>query len=253
MIIDSHVHIGNWSNEDSIDSILASALQNKIDALLVSALGVRGYIAYPSIEECISANDLVLKAIEKFPDKIFGICYVNPRYTKESIFELDRCIANGPMVGIKLWIAVKASELRLIGPIARKAIELDVPILQHAWYKTTGNMENESSPSDVIILAQEFPELRIQMAHLYGAGFRGIADISPYLNIYVDTSGGDPESWVLEYAVKELGPNRIVFGSDAPGRGFAVQIGKVTGANISEDIKEMILWKNVKNLYKLSI
>lgn len=250
MIIDSHVHIGN---DDSVDNILASASLNNIDALLVSALGKRGYIAYPSVEECISANNLVLKAIERFPNKIFGICYVNPRYPKESIYELDRCIAHGSMIGIKLWIAAKASELSLIEPIARKAIELDVPIIQHAWYKTTGNMDDESSPSDVVILAQKFPNLRIQMAHLYGAGFQGIADISPYPNIYVDTSGGDPESWTLEYAVKELGPNRIVFGSDAPGRGFAVQIGKVTGADISEDIKDMILWKNVKMLYKLTI
>ncbi len=253
MIIDSHVHIGNWSKEDSVDNILASASLNNIDALLVSALGERGYIVYPSIEECISANNLVLKAIERFPDKIFGICYVNPRYPKESLYELDRCIANGPMVGVKLWVSVKASELGLIEPIACKAIELGVPILQHAWYKTTGNMDDESSPSDVVILAKEFPDLRIQMAHLNGAGFRGIADISPYPNIYVDTSGGDPESWILEYAIKELGPNRIVFGSDAPGRNFAVQIGKVKGADISEDVKDMILWKNVKMLYKLAI
>jgi len=252
MIIDSHVHIGNWSNDDSVEEILASASLNGIDILLVSALGERGYIAYPTVEEFIAANSLVLKAIERFPDRISGICYVNPRYPKESIYELDRCIARGPMVGIKLWISAKASDLSLIDPIARKAIELDVPILQHAWYKMTGNMDDESSPSDVAILAREFPDLRIQMAHLYGAGFRGIADISPYPNIYVDTGGGEPEAWILEYAVKELGPDRIVFGSDAPGRGFAVQIGKVTGADLSEEDKEMILWRNTKRFYRLA-
>ncbi len=253
MIIDSHVHIGNWNNEDSVDEIISSASLNNINIIMVSALGERGYIAYPTVEEFKSANSLVMKAIERFPDKIFGICYVNPHYPKESIYELDRCIAQGPMVGIKLWVSAKASNLDLIYPIARKAIELDVPILQHAWYKTTGNMDDESSPSDVAILAHEFPDLKIQMAHLYGAGFRGIADISQYPNIYVDTGGGEPEAWILEYAVKELGPDRIVFGSDAPGRGFAVQIGKITGADISEETKEMILWKNVKRLYKLKI
>ena len=112
-------------------------------------------------------------------------------------------------------------------------------------------MENESTPADVVILAQKFPELRIQMAHLYGAGFRGIADIAPYPNVYVDTCGGEPEAGILEYAVRELGAERILYGSDAPGRGFGVQLGKVTGADISEEAKEMILWKNAKRVYKL--
>ena len=89
------------------------------------------------------------------------------------------------------------------------------------------------------------------MAHLYGAGYRGIADITPYPNIYVDTGGGEPEATVLEYAAREIGGERILFGSDAPGRGFAVQLGKVTGADILEEVKEMILWKNTDRVYKL--
>ncbi len=88
------------------------------------------------------------------------------------------------------------------------------------------------------------------MAHLYGAGFRGIADIASYPNIYVDTGGGEPEAGIIEFAVKEMGAERILFGSDAPGRGFAVQLGKVTGAGISEEFKEMILWKNATKVYK---
>lgn len=112
-------------------------------------------------------------------------------------------------------------------------------------------MEDESTPADVAVLARKFPQLRVHMAHLYGAGFRGIAHIAPYPNIYVDTGGGEPEAGILEYAVRELGAERILFGSDAPGRGFGVQLGKVTGANISEDAREMILWENTKRVYKL--
>jgi predicted TIM-barrel fold metal-dependent hydrolase len=154
------------------------------------------------------------------------------------------------MIGIKLWTAAKASD-NSVEPIARKAVELDVPILQHAWDKTTGNMKDESTPADVAILAQKFPQLRIQMAHLYGAGYRGIADIAPYPNVYVDTGGGEPEAGILEYAARQIGEERILFASDAPGRGFAVQLGKVVGSDISEEAKEMILWKNAKRIYKL--
>jgi len=247
MIIDSHVHITQSNN---IDGLIESASRSGIGLLMVCALGVRGYTSYPTPEAVVAANDFVLDAMKRFPDEVGGVCYVNPQYTDESLAELDRCIADGPMVGIKLWIAAKASDPS-VEPIARKAIELDVPILQHAWNKATGNSEYESTPADVAILARKFPELRIHMAHLYGAGYRGIADIAPYPNICVDTGGGEPESAVLEYAVRELGAERIVFGSDAPGRGFAVQLGKVTGSDIPEEAKEMILWKNTKRVYKL--
>jgi len=251
MIIDSHVHIGRWIGDDSLEKIIESASRNGIDLLLISSLGEHGYIIYPTVEELINANNCVLEAIEKYPDRIQGLCYVNPQYSEESINEIERCIADG-MVGIKLWIAAKASDPS-VEPIAEKAIELDVPILQHAWYKMTGNMENESTPLDVAILAKKYPELKIHKAHLYGAGFRGIADIAPYPNVYVDTGGGEPEAGILEFAVKEMGAERILFGSDAPGRGFAVQLGKVTGSCIPEESKEMILWKNARKIYNIKL
>ncbi len=247
MVIDSHVHI---THVDDTDNLIKSASLSGIGLLMICSLGVRGYIQYPTVEKMALANDCVLEAIQRFPDEVRGVCYANPQYPEESLAEIDRCIAYGPMFGIKLWVAAKASDPS-VEPIARRAVELDVPILQHAWNKATGNMENESTPADVAILAQKFPELRIHMAHLYGAGFRGIADIAPYSNVYVDTGGGEPEAGILEYAVREIGAERILFGSDAPGRGFAVQLGKVTGAAISQKDRDMILWKNTKRVYKL--
>ena len=67
----------------------------------------------------------------------------------------------------------------------------------------------------------------------------------------VDTSGGDPESTVVEFAVRELGAERIVFGSDAPGRSFGIQLGKVLGADISDETKELILSGNLARLLKI--
>ena len=250
MIIDSHIHIGRWGGDDSVEKIIESASRNGIDGLLTSCLGEHGYTVYPTVEEVNKANDCLLEAIGNFPNNIIGLCYVNPQYKKESIEEIQRCIAEGKMIGIKLWTAVKASDPR-VEPIAEIAIDLDVPILQHAWYKMTGNMEDESTPADVAILASKFPDLKIQMAHLYGAGLRGIVDIAPYPNICVDTGGGEPEAGILEFAVNEIGAERILYASDAPGRGFAVQLGKVTGADISDESKELILWKNAKKIYKI--
>jgi predicted TIM-barrel fold metal-dependent hydrolase len=49
-------------------------------------------------------------------------------------------------------------------------------------------------------------------------------------------------------AVRELGPERIIYGSDAGGRSFASQIAKVKGAHIPEAHKELILRENLKRM-----
>jgi predicted TIM-barrel fold metal-dependent hydrolase len=49
-------------------------------------------------------------------------------------------------------------------------------------------------------------------------------------------------------AVRELGAERVLYGSDAPGRSFASQLGKVYGANVAESAKKLILGENLKRL-----
>jgi hypothetical protein len=154
------------------------------------------------------------------------------------------------MTGVKLWVACKASDEKVF-PIAGECVKLDIPLLLHSFNKTTGNMENETSSADVAYLAGKFPELTIIMAHLNGNGYKGVADVEPFPNVYVDTSGATPAAGLLEYAVEKIGASRLLFGSDAPGRGFDVQLGRIYGAQISGKDKELIAGKNAERILKL--
>jgi predicted TIM-barrel fold metal-dependent hydrolase len=49
-------------------------------------------------------------------------------------------------------------------------------------------------------------------------------------------------------AVRELGAERVIYGSDAGGRSFASQLGKVLGAQIPDAAKQLILSGNLKRL-----
>jgi predicted TIM-barrel fold metal-dependent hydrolase len=49
-------------------------------------------------------------------------------------------------------------------------------------------------------------------------------------------------------AVRELGAERVVYGSDAAGRSFASQLAKVFGAVVPEAAKELIFAGNLKRL-----
>src|SRR6185369_10969736 len=117
------------------------------------------------------------------------------------------------MVGIKLWVAVKASDPR-VRAIAEHAVKLDVPLLQHVWIKAGGNFPGESTPDDVADLARAVPHARIIMGHLNGGGLRGIEAIAPYPNVVAETGGSEPERGIIEEAVRRLGSKRVVFGSD---------------------------------------
>lgn len=201
----------------------------------------------PTVEQCRAANDYALAMRDRAPDRFLPFCYVSPVYPGKAVTEMERCIIDNGMVGVKLWVARRATDPGL-DPIIERAVELDVPVLQHAWRKTTGNLPGESFPSDVADLAHRYPQARIIMAHLNGCGLRGIEAVVHTPNVVVDTAGGDPESGIVETAVARLGTERVVYGSDAPIRHFGVQLGKTLGTNLPIAVKYDILWNNTARL-----
>jgi predicted TIM-barrel fold metal-dependent hydrolase len=61
-------------------------------------------------------------------------------------------------------------------------------------------------------------------------------------------AGFDPTSGSVEMAVRELGAERVIYGSDAAGRSFASQLAKVMGADIPEPARRLILGENLRQM-----
>lgn len=201
----------------------------------------------PSPADLRQQNDDVLKAIARYSDRAFGFVYLSPKHVRDSLDELNRCVADGPMVGIKLWVAAHADAPEL-DAIVERAIELKAVVFQHTWIKITGNLPGESTPMQLGTLAARHPEARFICGHAGGDWEQGIRAVRGHLNISVDLGGGDPVAGITEMAVRELGAERILFGSDAPGRGFASQLAKVYGADVPQDAKQRIFGGNLKTL-----
>jgi predicted TIM-barrel fold metal-dependent hydrolase len=192
-------------------------------------------------------NDDVLQALSHWHHRAFGFVYLNPKHVTESLAEMERCIAKGPMVGVKLWVAERCNSKNL-DPIVRRAVELKAVIFQHTWFKTGGNQPGESSPLDLVELVKRHPGATFICGHTGGDWERGIRAIRPYKNVYTDLAGGDPTSGITEMAVRELGADRVIYGSDAGGRSFASQLAKVYGANIPDSAKRLIFSENLKRI-----
>lgn len=203
---------------------------------------------HPSPERLREENDQVLEALEHWHDRAFGFCYVSGEHVEASLREIDRCVRDGPMVGIKLWVAKRCSDPQL-DPIIRRAAELKPVVFQHTWLKTDGgNLPGESTPQDLVALARRHPGVPLICGHTGGTWELGIRAVRPVKEIYIDLAGSDPTAGLVEMAVRELGARRVIYGSDAGGRSFASQLGKVLGADISQADRDLILSGNLRRL-----
>jgi predicted TIM-barrel fold metal-dependent hydrolase len=204
-------------------------------------------VADPSPAELRRQNDQVLDALQHFHDRAFGLAYVSPVHVEASLAEIDRCIADGPMVGIKLWVARRCSD-PVIDPIIRRTADLNGLIFQHTWIKSGGNLPGESSPDDLAELASRFPDVPLVCGHTGGDWERGIRAVRSHANISVDLAGSDPTAGFAEMAIRELGADRVLYGSDAGGRSFASQLAKVLGADLPDEARHAILGGNLRRL-----
>jgi predicted TIM-barrel fold metal-dependent hydrolase len=248
MIWDLHCHLSGLAGKTPAERM--AQLVEIADRVGVERLCVymgQPWATDPSPDEFRKQNDFVLEAIEHWHHRAFGFVYLNPKHEDESLRELDRCVKDGPMVGVKLWVAVRCNDPRL-DSIIRRAAELKAVIFQHTWFKSGGNPAGESTPDDVAALAGRHPAVPLICGHTGGNWELGIRAVRAHKNVLIDTAGSDPTAGFVEMAVRELGADRVIYGSDVGGRSFASQIGKVASADLSDTDRNKIFRGNLRKL-----
>jgi predicted TIM-barrel fold metal-dependent hydrolase len=248
MIWDAHTHLSGVEGRTPDEKM--AALVRFMDRMGVERVCLMmGYpfLVDPTAEQLRKQNDQVLQALTHYHDRAFGFVYTSASHPETSVREIDRCVKNGPMVGVKLWVARRCSADEL-DPIIARATELKAPILQHTWIKATGNLPGESTPTDLVGLVNRHPKATLICGHTGGDWEQGIRAIRATRSLYADTGGSDPTAGFVEMAVRELGADRVLYGSDAGGRSFASQLAKVQAADIPDVAKKKILGENLKRL-----
>lgn len=240
MIIDTHLHV-DFGSPDTPKRFLE---RNLSDIICISSL-IGG--AFPNLEHLRAANDSVLRWMEEYPGRVIGFAYVNPRLGDDGVRELERCLAAG-MKGVKLWISVLADDPR-VDPLIEVAQEAGAVVLAHAWVKTQGQLPFESRPENVASLARRFPNTRFMLAHFGGEWETGAKAARGVPNLYVDTSGSLPEADMVEVLARNVGVDRMLFGTD--NADFHYCLGKIQAANLTEDERERILYRNAQRLFSL--
>lgn len=250
-----------WDMHTHLDGLLEGTPEARMGTLVrhmdrlgiervILSQGYDQYIRHPTPEQVREENNRVMRAVRHFPDRAYGSVYLSPLSVDFCLEEIDRCVRDGPMIGIgELETDVRCNSPAL-DPIVERAVALKVPILQHTWIKTNGNEPGESTPFDLVELAKRHPKAQFICGHTGGNWELGIRAIRDAKNVCAGIAGSDPTSGFVEMAVRELGAERVVYGSDAGGRSFASQLAKVMGAEVPDSAKELILGGNVRHLLR---
>lgn len=211
--------------------------------------------ADPETEERVRTRpETITAALQKWPDRLLGMIQLNANDVPRSLAAIDRWLQQGPMVGAYFpggRRGALACNHENFDPLIERIAACDGVIMQHTWFKTGGKESpGESTPAELAELAARFPNVKFLCAHAGGEWEQGIWAVRSTPNILIETSGFDPTAGFIEMAVRELGAERIVFGSHLPSRSLGTELGKIFGAQISEQQRRLILGENLRRLLR---
>jgi predicted TIM-barrel fold metal-dependent hydrolase len=249
-VIDCHAHLNHrsratWEADDR--KLIEAADKLGIDQLCCSTLTPRRPATADGFREC---NRWTADGMRRFPGRVLGYCYVNPGYGREALEEVRRCVGDRGFIGIKLYNEYTCTE-PVVFPIVELAIELGVPILQHASHSHYF-VEDQPRMSDgghLAELARRYPEAMLICAHISGGGDWEwtIKALRHAPNVLLDTSGSVTDEGTVELAAAVVGVDRLLFGCDSS---MTAGVGKIRGANLSAQDKEKILSGNMMRLLR---
>lgn len=193
-----------------------------------------------------ATNRTVKEAMDKYPERIFGMCLVNPRRGREAVDEFVMTVTEWGFKGLK-----HSAE---IDDVVRAAAEMGIPVTIHTGGESW-NPRTKAFYGKIAEMAKTFPDLPIIMEHM---GYRYSVDLAieitkQYPNLYLGTTiPAAAEPIVVKQAVQEVGADKVVFGSNAP---FALPDLGVEGIRrlkLSKEEEALVLEGNFRKIYGIT-
>ena len=162
------------------------------------------------------------------------------------------------LLATKSCVGIKIHPEEHIYPISEFGDAIFEFAARHNAVVLTHSGHENSLPADIVPFANRYPNVRVILAHIGcspGADrtlqVRAIQQ-SQHGNVYADTSSAMSISpQLIEWAVREVGVDRVLFGTDTPLYSTAMQRARIDKAELDNDDKRKILRENALDLLRL--
>jgi predicted TIM-barrel fold metal-dependent hydrolase len=247
-IFDAHLHIPS-DNGENFQWHLVTRNMPEFVAYLDRCGVRRGVISSSWSNKAHTPDDYrqgnreVAKYVDRYKGRFRGSAVITPFRIDEALREIEECHKNLGFV----WLGEFCNYMtgyRYDTPewteVMKLATKLRLVIQIHTNVK------------EMQYLADAFPDATIVFPHLGGNRddiFARIAIVAKHKNAHIDLSGSGIERvGILERAVKEIGADRVLYGSDFTINEPSAVIARVKNAFLSPADREKILFRNVERL-----
>lgn len=238
MIIDCHCHAGKgdrmtapWNTDAPIGPYLRRARAAGIGRTVIFA---------PFHSDYARANAEVARIVARAPDRLTGFAFVHADRDAGRILNMvGRAVQEWGFRGIKVH-GRDAMPTREVCEVARA---FGLPVL----------VDVIGQASVVDMLAPQYPDVDFIIPHLgsFSGDWRAhqqvVDQMARHANVYGDTSGVYRFDY-LEMAVRQAGPEKLLFGSDGPWLHPAAELYKVKLLGLPAADERLVLGGNIARL-----
>jgi uncharacterized protein len=250
MIIDSDTHISKGAGDFTLESHIEDMTVAGIDKTLCW-LSPHHYSDETGV---LSGNRYVAAAMDKYPDRIIGFGWADPTFGLETAkAAATQCVEEFGLKGVKMNGAQNnfyIDDPEVGYPLAEHIASLETILAFHIG----PDAYERTHPYRAARIAAEFPEMPVLMVHMGMTDKemnRSVIDAAKRCpNMYL-VGSATTDDLILD-AVKELGADRVLFGSDRPFRKMMVMKSMYeTGLTdeLSADEMGLIMGENARKLF----
>jgi predicted TIM-barrel fold metal-dependent hydrolase len=255
--IDAHAHFESDTAQGRIHPRLSGKSGVLLEAMDEAGVARTALLVVPTGQDLAAArvlHDQVAALLKKRPDRFVGVGSVQPSDGEAGLHELERIAALG-FRGVKMSPTKLDLSTPEVAAFVTRAIALKLVIYIEGWWAGSAHETGK--------LALAFPQGRFVLTHMGGIRFDDVLvfrvlELYPFYprNVWFDLSGvaslyvDSPYAEQLRWICRQVGTDRILFGSDFPLTGLASALEAVRRLGFTRMEEQQILHDNAEALFR---
>jgi uncharacterized protein len=246
-VVDSHVHLkhGDAARTEYSPEVIVETMDK---------VGIDKSVVFAMSTTTKRSIEMAERAARKFPERLIPYVYALPHYERPVVKEIEAALSGGLFRGIKIHAGECTLADYVVDPVLAVAAKYGVPCL----IDCAGNYPAAQR------MAQAFPKTRLIFAHMgrFLTTDKGLVEqfitlAEKFDNVLLDLSGVVLVEKIPE-AVRRIGSQRLVWGSDGPDRKPDTatyarnELDKIRRLNLSEEDKDNLLGQTILKVLRVS-